>query len=89
MTEAVQIALIATIGPTLIGALNLLHQVIVARKVAAMGQSLKSGTEEIRRATNHMKDALVASTAKASRAEGVQAERDRVAAEVKFHENEK
>jgi len=42
MTDTVQVALIVTIGPTIIGALNLLHQIIVARKVSEVGDHLKA-----------------------------------------------
>jgi hypothetical protein len=79
MTDTVQVALIVTIGPTIIGALNLLHQIIVARKVSEVGDHLKAETKEIKAATNGMKDALVAATAKASHAEGVQDEKNRAA----------
>ena len=77
MTEAVQIALIASAGPTAIGLLNIAHQVMVARKVAEMGVNI----QKVETATNHIHDALVASTAMASHAEGVRDEKIRVAIE--------
>jgi hypothetical protein len=77
MTEPVQIALIASAGPTLIGLLNLAHQIKVARKVFDMGENIKNVEVQ----TNHIKDALVASTALASHAEGVQDEKIRTALE--------
>ena len=77
MTDTVTVAIIASIGPTLIGGLNLLHQVIMARKVAAMGENIK----KVEVQTNHIKDALVASTALASHAQGVKDEKLRAATE--------
>lgn len=77
MTDSVQIALIASAGPTAIGLLNILHQVMMARKVIAMGVNI----QKVETATNHMKDALVQSTALASHAEGVRDEKIRAAAE--------
>ena len=68
MTDQVQIALIASIGPTIIGILNALHQ-------------YKTGIDikRVEVQTNSIKDALVASTALASHAEGVKDEKLRAA----------
>lgn len=74
MTDAVQIAIIASIGPTLIGLVNAAHQYVATRKI---GQNIQKVEEQ----TNHIKDALVASTALASHAEGVKDEKIRAAAE--------
>ena len=79
MTDAVHVAIIASIGPTLVGLLNLAHLVITASRVAAMGANVK----QIEVQTNHIKDALVAATAKASHAEGVKDEKLRAAVEDK------
>lgn len=68
MTDAVQIAIIASIGPTIIGVLNALQ----ARRIGVNVQTVK-------KATDGMKDALVAATAQASHAEGVKDEKIRVA----------
>ena len=73
MTDPVKIALIASAGPTLIGLLNVAHQVILARKIIKMGVNI----QKVETATNHMKDALVAATASASHAQGVSDERTR------------
>ena len=77
MTDIVQVAIIASIGPTAIGLLNILHQVMVARKVIEMGVNIK----RVETQTNSIKDALVASTALASHAEGVRDEKIRASAE--------
>lgn len=75
MTEAVQVAIIVSAGPTVLGVLNLIHQVIVAKKMTSIGDNI----QKVETATNHMHDALVASTKIASHAEGVQDEKIRVA----------
>lgn len=77
MTDTVHVAIIASIGPTLIGLLNIAHQIMVSRKVVVMGKNLN----EVRVQTNHIKDQLVASTALASHAEGVRDEKIRSAIE--------
>lgn len=60
MTDQVQIALIASIGPTIIGIIGALHQY-------KTGQNVK----RLETQTNSIKDALVASTALAAHAEGM------------------
>lgn len=77
MTDTVHVALIASAGPTMIGLLNIFHQVMVARKVVVMGENLK----RVETQTNSIKDALVVATAKASHAEGVKDEKLRAATE--------
>lgn len=75
MTDQVQIALIASIGPTIIGILNAVHQFTASKKVEQMGENIK----QVEVQTNHIKDALVAATALASHAEGVKDEKLRAA----------
>lgn len=74
MTDQVTIALIASIGPTIIGIIGALHQYQSSK---AIGENVK----RVEMQTNSMKDALVASTALASRAEGVKDEKIRAASE--------
>lgn len=77
MTDQVQIALIASIGPTIIGILNAVHQFSSSKKVTEMGVNI----QRVETQTNSIKDALVASTALASHAEGVKDEKLRAALE--------
>lgn len=79
MTDTVQVALIASVGPTLIGLLNIGHQIMMARKVMVIGESVK----RVEGQTNGIKDALVAATAKVAHADGVKDEKLRAALEVK------
>ena len=74
MSDQVTIALIASIGPTIIGILNALHQYSSSKSI---GENVK----RVELQTNSMKDALVASTALASRAEGAKDEKLRAAIE--------
>jgi hypothetical protein len=75
MTDAVQIAIIASIGPTLIGLVNAISQIRTSRRINGIGENV----QKVETATNHMHDALVASTKLASHAEGVNDEKIRVA----------
>jgi hypothetical protein len=68
MKDTITVALIASIGPSLVALINLLGQRRIGSHVAA-----------IKKATDGMHDALVASTALASHAEGVKDEKVRVA----------
>ena len=72
MSDVVSVALIGSVAPTLLAAAALVASLRNAKKI-----------EEVHLATNSMKDALVASTDQASRAEGelkgAQDERDRQA----------
>ena len=71
MTDTVQVALIVSIGPTLIGLLNVLHQIMVSRKLSVVGD----GVQRVEKQTNGIKDALVAATTKVAHAEGVKDEK--------------
>jgi hypothetical protein len=80
MTEPVQLALIAviaSIGPTIVGIINAVHQSKSNAKVDVIGENVK----KVETQTNSMKDALIASTALASRAEGAKDEKLRAAVE--------
>jgi len=72
ISDTVQVAIIASVGPTIIGLCNILHQVMVARKLST---SLKN----VETQTDGMKTALVAATRQAAHAEGVNDEKIRVA----------
>jgi hypothetical protein len=71
MTDTVQVAIIASIGPTMIGLLNIAHQMMVSKKVTIVGDSVK----RVETQTNGIKDALVAATSKVAYAEGVKDEK--------------
>ena len=70
MTEAVQIALIASIPGTMAGLASLVASLRNHTKLVALGE-----------ATNGLTSALVKSTAKASHAEGMSDQRDKDRAE--------
>lgn len=79
MTDIVKVAVIAASGPMALGCLQLLHQVILARKLVEMGANIK----RVETQTNHIKDQLMEQTALASHAQGVNDEKTRVATEAK------
>ena len=65
MSEAVQVAIVATSGPTLIGALTLFFQYRQGRKI-----------EVIHKATNSLTDRLVETTRTEAHAAGVKEEKE-------------
>ena len=71
MTDTVRVAIIASAGPTMVGLLNVIHQIIVARKMVLIG----AGVQRVETQTNGIKDALVAATTKVAHAEGVKDEK--------------
>jgi hypothetical protein len=71
MTDTVRVAIIASAGPTLVGMLNVLHQMMVARKMVLIGD----GVQRVERQTDGIKDQLVAATSKVAHAEGVKDEK--------------
>jgi hypothetical protein len=77
MTDTVQVALIVSIGPTLIGLLNVLHQMMAVRKMVIIGD----GVKRVETQTNGIKDALVAATTKVAHAEGMKDEKLRASLE--------
>jgi hypothetical protein len=77
MTDTVRVAIIASCGPTLVGLLNVLHQIIVARKMVLIGDDVK----RVETQTDGIKDALVAATSKVAHAEGVKDEKLRASLE--------
>ncbi len=66
-----------TAGPSWIAALAAVGALIVSIHSAQKIVSVEVKIEEVRHATNSMKDELVAVTAKASKAEGVKEEKER------------
>jgi hypothetical protein len=73
MSDTVTLALIASIGPTIISTLNIW--------VTYMGQrDIKAKVEKVEKATNGRTAALIEATAKASHAEGMISERMRASA---------
>jgi hypothetical protein len=78
MTDTVQVAIIASIGPTMIGLLNIAHQMMVSKKVSVIGD----GVKRVETQTNGIKDALVAATTKVAHAEGVKDEKLRASLEL-------
>ena len=70
MTDTVQVAIIASIPPTIVGVLNYMQQ-----------RQVKSAVRLVKSQTDGIKDALVASTKLASHAEGVRDEKIRSAIE--------
>jgi hypothetical protein len=83
MTDTVQVALIVSIGPTLIGLLNVLHQIMVSRKLSVVGD----GVQRVEKQTNGIKDDLVAATTKVAHAEGVKDEKLRASLAQKEESN--
>ena len=70
ISDTVQLALIASIAPTLVAILNYLQ-----------GRKTQSAITTVKEQTNHIKDQLVAATALASHAAGVTDEKLRAAVE--------
>src|SRR5665647_2310744 len=68
MSDAVTIAIIASIGPTLVAIINLIGQ-----------QNIRTKVQKIVKQTDGMHAAIVKATAQASHAEGVKDEKLRVA----------
>lgn len=85
MTDTVHVALIASAGPTLIGLLNVLHQIMVARKMTTIG----IGVKRVETQTDGIKDALVAATTKVAHAEGVKDEKLRASLQQNEESNAK
>ena len=67
MTDTVQVAIIASIPPTIVGVLNYMQQ-----------RQVKSAVRLVKSQTDGIKDALVTSTKLASHAEGVRDEKIRI-----------
>ena len=78
MTDTVRVAIIASAGPTMVGLLNVFHQIMVARKMVLIGD----GVKRVETQTNGIKDALVAATSKVAHAEGVKDEKLRASLEL-------
>ena len=85
MTDTVRVAIIASAGPTMVGMLNVLHQIIVARKMVLIGD----GVKRVETQTNGIKDALVAATSKVAHAEGVKDEKLRASLELNAETKDK
>ena len=77
MTDTVQVAIIAGAGPTLVGILNVVHQMMAVRKMVLIGDSVK----RVETQTDGIKDALVAATSKVAHAEGMKDEKLRASVE--------
>jgi hypothetical protein len=78
MTDTVRVAIIASAGPTMVGLLNVFHQIMVARKMVLIGD----GVKRVETQTDGIKDALVAATSKVAHAEGVKDEKLRASLEI-------